>query len=117
MGRRNNRYNCNKCDKLEKCAMEMAARNQKLIECINKKINEVMGLQQEADRYLEKAECLFAEAEDKTKEVKCLVKKLEEMVKATDCAFVKAAECWRNEAEANEEDDDDCDLNGRWNCR
>lgn len=97
--------------------MEMAARNQKLIECINKKINEVMGLQQEADRYLEKAECLFAEAEDKTKEVKCLVKKLEEMVKATDCAFVKAAECWRNEAEANEEDDDDCDFNGRWNCR
>lgn len=118
MSRRNNRYNCNKCDKLEKCAMEMAARNQNLINCINNKLNEVANLQQEADKYLEKAQCLFDEAEDRTKEVKCLARKLAEMVKAADCAFIKAAECWKDRAEdAEDDDDDDCDYNGHWNCR
>ena len=108
-----------KCEKFEKCAKEMSERNQKLIECINRKLKEIICLQEEGEKSLERAARLFEQAEERTKEVECLVRKLKEMEEKRDCCCEKAIKCFKEKCEEEEceEEKCECDFHDCWRCR
>lgn len=101
----------NKCEKLEKCLDEMSERDLKLVDCIIKKIREIICLQEESEKFKEKAEFLDEQVEERTKEVECLIRKLREMLEKTNCVCDKTIECHRDD------DKDDWDCSDFWNCR
>lgn len=98
----------NKCERLQKCAEEMAARNAALLECINKKLREIACLEEEAAKLRAQAHVLDEQVEVRTKEVRCLLKKLQEMLAKTNAVYDKAVECFKEEAE------DDCNFDDCW---
>ena len=83
----------NKCRKIENCAEDLADMNEELLECVEKKLREIVCLQKEARELLAKAKCVNDKAEEKTREVQMLVRKLSDMVAKANELFGRAIDC------------------------
>ena len=83
----------NKCRKLENCAEDLADMNEELLECVEKKLRDIVCLQKEARELLAKAKCVNDKAEAKTREVQMLVRKLSDMVAKANELFGRAVDC------------------------
>ena len=109
--------NCNikKCAKLERCAIELAARTMKLQACITEKLEESKKLRCKAQELRKKADCIDAKANELCREAKELSQRLERELKRANAFMIKAIECYRENNTINiyhctDESKDDCDC-------
>ncbi|MEG2868160.1 MAG: hypothetical protein RR894_10450 [Terrisporobacter sp.] len=90
-----------KCRKIENCAEDISDMNEELLECVEKKIREIVCLQQESRQYVAKAKYLDERAEAKLKEVQMLVKKISDMVDKSNELYERAIDCYKKEGRTN----------------